>query len=197
MRRFFEILLGIDRAPWAEGGDWHVQFLSFPKHGGAVLLLAAIPLAAWGVLYLYRREGRNLPLPIRVMLATLRMVVLVGVLAMLLEPVLVFTKQEFVPSNLLVLTDRSSSMDLRDAYTDAGTAERLSRALKLSGADQLRDKSRLDLSATLLQSGLVEKLAANGDRIVKPMGFTAQLAPDGAVDALPPRGAGVPPASAP
>jgi hypothetical protein len=179
MRNVLEHLLGIDHAPWGEGGaDWHVQFLSFPRHGGAVLLLAAVAFAAWGVLYLYRRENRNLSLPIRVMLATLRMVVLLGVVSMLLEPVLVFTKQEFVPSNLLVLTDRSSSMDLRDAYTDAGSAARLSAALKLSGPEQLREKTRLDLSTMLLRSGLIEKLAANGDRIVKPMAFTAQVLPD-------------------
>ena len=62
MRRLIEILLGIDPAPWAEGGSWHVQFLSLPKHGWAVLLLAAIPLTAWGVMLLYRREGRTLVL---------------------------------------------------------------------------------------------------------------------------------------
>src|SRR5688572_16118593 len=118
MRRLFEILLGIEPAPWADGGDWHVRFLAFPKGGAALALLLAVPLAVWGVLWLYRREGRSLALPVRVMLGTLRMIVLVGVVAMLLEPVLVFTKQEFVPSNLLVLTDRSSSMDLRDAYAD-------------------------------------------------------------------------------
>src|SRR3954465_3475727 len=140
MRKLIEILLGIDPAPWAEGGSWHVQFLSMPKHGWAVVLLAALPLAAWGVLYLYRREGRSLSLPVRVMLGTLRMIVLLGVLAMLLEPVLVFTKQEFVPSNLLVLTDRSSSMDLRDAYTDATAANRLATSLKLKNADALREK---------------------------------------------------------
>src|SRR3954469_292014 len=145
MRRLLEILLGIDPAPWAEGGSWHVQFLSLPRHGWAVLLLAAVPLAAWGVMLLYRREGRTLSLPVRVMLGSLRMIVLLGVLAMLLEPVLVFTKQEFVPSNLLVLTDRSSSMDLRDAYTDSGSANRLATSLKLGNADALREKSRLDL----------------------------------------------------
>src|ERR671916_3441268 len=154
MERLLQNLLGIDRAPWAAGGDWNVQFLSFPKGGGALLLLLAVPLAAWGVLYLYRLEGRNLSLPVRVMLGTLRMVVLLGVLAMLLEPVLVFTKQEFVPSNLIVLTDRSSSMDLRDAYTDPAAAERLTKSLGLTSPDQLRDQSRLALAERLLDVGL-------------------------------------------
>src|SRR4051812_3518288 len=135
MNSLLHHLFGIDPAPWAAGGEWHVRFLSMPRGGAALLLLVALPLAAWGGMYLYRREGRNLALPVRVMLGTLRMTVLLGILAMILEPVLVFTKQEFVPSNLLVLTDRSSSMDLRDAYTDAGTAQRMTTALKLSSPD--------------------------------------------------------------
>src|SRR3954469_3115770 len=153
MRRLLEILLGIDPAPWAEGGSWHVQFLSLPRHGWAVLLLAAVPLAAWGVMLLYRREGRTLSLPVRVMLGTLRMIVLLGILAMLLEPVLVFQKQEFVPSSLIVLTDRSSSMDLRDAYAETAAAERITKALKLANPDALRDKTRLDIARLLLDTG--------------------------------------------
>src|SRR5687768_5510720 len=180
MRNVLEHLLGIDPAPWAEGGSWRVQFLSFPKGGAALLLLVALPLAAWGTLYLYRREGRNLALPTCVMLGTLRMVVLLGILAMLLEPVLVFTKQEFVPSNLIVLTDRSSSMDLRDAYADAAAADRLTKSLGLNSPDQLREQSRLDLSKRLLDAGLAEKLASNGERIVRQIGFTSQLLPDAA-----------------
>ena len=207
MRKLLELLLGIDPAPWADGGDWHVRFLAFPKGGAALALLVALPLAAWGVLYLYRREGRSLALPVRVMLGTLRMIVLVGVLAMLLEPVLVFTKQEFVPSNLLVLTDRSSSMDLRDAYADPATATRLSQALGVAGPDALREKSRGELSALLLDAGLRDKLASNGERLLRPIGFTSQLVPDAPSASastqpangagLPPSGAGVPPATSP
>lgn len=178
MRRLFEILLGVEPAPWADGGDWHVRFLAFPTGGAALALLLALPLAAWGVLYLYRREGRSLALPVRVMLGTLRMIVLLGVVAILLEPVLVFTKQEFVPSNLLVLTDRSSSMDLRDAYTDPTTATHLSQSLNLKTPDELRERSRLDLSARLMEAGLSERLESNGERILRPMGFTSQLVPD-------------------
>lgn len=178
MRKFFDLLLGIDRAPWAEGGDWHVQWLALPRHGAALLLLLALPLTAWGVLHLYRREGRNLALPVRVMLATLRMVVLLGILAMLLEPVLVFSKQEFVPCNLLVLTDRSSSMDLRDAYPDADAADRLSKSLGLGNSGPLRERSRSEISNLLLDAGLRQKLASQGERVVREMGFTSQLLPD-------------------
>ena len=39
---------------------------------------------------------------------------------MLLEPVLIFEKTEYVQSNLIVLSDDSQSMDLRDAYVSSG-----------------------------------------------------------------------------
>ena len=51
--------------------------------------------------------------PVEGQLAT---VALVGVVIMLLEPVVVFTKTEYVPSTILVLRDGSESMDLKDAY---------------------------------------------------------------------------------
>ena len=80
---------------------------------------------------------------IRWSLATLRMVLLLGILAMLLGPVIVFSKQEFVPSNLLVLEDRSESMELRDAYVDPARANRLAEVLKLpNGINDLRQLTR-------------------------------------------------------
>ena len=78
-----------------------------------------VAAAIWGVMYLYRREGRSLGFPIRVMLSTLRMIALLGVVIMLLEPVVVFTKTEHVPSTILILRDHSESMDLKDAYASA------------------------------------------------------------------------------
>ena len=122
LQRLFQRLLGIDPGPWTEGGGWRVEWLALPRRDWALLLAAGVAVAVWGVMYLYRREGRNLSVPVRVMLGTLRLVVLAGVLAMLLEPVIVFTKEEWVPSNLLVLLDESESMDLRDAYPDEARA---------------------------------------------------------------------------
>lgn len=179
IRRLIHILLGVDPAPWAEGGGWRLEWLAWPRGDWTLAILFFIAAATWGVLWLYRREGRNLALPVRVMLTTLRMLALLGLVAMLLEPVIVFTKQEFVPSNLLVLLDRSESMDLRDAYVDAPRAERTATALALpGGADELRQRSRASLVDRVLFNGLSEKLGAAGDRNVKVLPFASQLLPD-------------------
>ena len=121
MDRLIHIFLGIKPAPWTQGGSWRLEWLALPQHDRMLMMLVGIGVAVWGVLYLYRREGRNLNLPTRIGLSALRMIVLLGVVVMLLEPVMVFSKQEMEPSNLLVLEDRSESMGCAcDAYTIRG-----------------------------------------------------------------------------
>src|SRR5204862_2815635 len=168
INKLLQILLGIKPAPWAAGSRWSLDWLALPKHDRLLVLIVAIAFAAWGVLWLYRREGRGLSLPIRWSLATLRMVLLLGILAMLLGPVIVFSKQEFVPSNLLVLDDRSESMELRDAYVDPARANRLAEILKLpNGINDLRQLTRVQLAQQAMSRALREQLAANGDRVIR------------------------------
>ena len=75
---------------------------------------------------------------------------------MLLEPVLIFDKTEYVPSNLIILTDNSESMDLRDAYADQSVAAQTAKALKLAGVNDLRQMSRRELGERALGNGLLE-----------------------------------------
>src|SRR4051812_46718161 len=83
-----------------------------------------------------------------------------------------------VPSNVLVLVDRSESMELRDAYIDQNRATKLAAALKLTGVDDLRDSTRLKLAERAIAGGLADQLSANGDRFVKVEGFTSQILSD-------------------
>lgn len=175
MRRVIDWLLGIDPAPWAQGGQWRLRWLALPQHGAALAAGAAVLVAAVAILHLYRREGRGLSWLVCASLTTLRMTVLLGLCAMLAEPILVFSKVEYVPSNVLVLVDESASMDLHDAYGDAQQAQRLSDALQMPAAQVLRDSSRLDLARRALQVGLAEALAAGGQRNLKVTPFAAQL----------------------
>jgi hypothetical protein len=175
MKRLIELLFGIKPAPWAKGGDWRLEWLAMPHHDRLLLLMLAVGVAVIGVLWLYKREGRNLSVKVRVVLSSLRMIALLGVLAMLLEPVLVFSMKEMVPSNLLVLFDRSQSMQLRDAYANQAHASAIAESLHL-GTDlkELREKPRAAL-AEIAMNELRDKLAAGGDRSVKTLPFASQL----------------------
>ena len=100
MNRLLQILLGIKPAPWAAGSRWSLEWLALPKHDRLLMLIVAIAFATWGVLWLYRREGRSLSLPIRWSLATLRMVLLLGILA---SRVLALIVYQATPRDPLVL----------------------------------------------------------------------------------------------
>jgi hypothetical protein len=178
MQRVIEQLLNIRPSSWTQGGRWRLDWLSMPHHDAGLLGALGAAAAVWLVWFLYRREGRALHPLTRASLVFLRLIVIGGVVLMLLEPVLVFDKTEFVPSNLIVLTDASDSMDIRDAYADAAPAQAVADALKLPrGLDQLRSMTRRELIARMLDGGLLDKLSAGGDRIVCRHNFAAGFGP--------------------
>ncbi|HEV2972204.1 MAG TPA: hypothetical protein VGY55_19680 [Pirellulales bacterium] len=168
-------LLNVEPAPWTEGGEMRLGWLNLPQHDFALLLLLGIVAAAAAILYLYHREGRMLSRFARLSLAALRFLTLAGVLAMLLEPAIIFTKRETIPSRLLVLVDDSESLDFKDAYVDAGQAKRIADALQLKSVDALREQTRLKLAERAFERGLLTKLAENGDRVVTRHDFSGQL----------------------
>ncbi|MGC4031968.1 MAG: vWA domain-containing protein [Tepidisphaeraceae bacterium] len=176
MQPLLRILFGLKPAPWTDGGAWRLDWLALPKHDGRFFLAAGIigvAILAW---LLYRWEARGVGWPMRVAFVALRLVVLVGVLGMLLEPVIVFSKTEQEPSNVLVLVDRSDSMNLAEPYSDTAQAKKLADALKLEkGPAELADHPRQWLADRAIDGGLKDKLAAGGDRVVRVEAFAQQL----------------------
>src|SRR5947209_12242601 len=158
MEGLLDFLLGIKPTQWAGGGARRLEWLEMPKHDKLFLLLLVAAAATFGVMHLYRRENRNLSFPIRAMFATLRLLVLAGIVAILLEPVVVFTKTEYVPSTILVLRDASDSMSLKDAYASEPYAQRMSQVLSLpGGVKELRDSPRDKLVDRVLAGGLAKQ----------------------------------------
>jgi lipocalin len=127
------------------------------------------------VLYLYRREGKNLSRPVRFGLASLRLLALAGVLGMLLEPAIVFVKKEMNPSRVVVLVDKSESMDLKDAYADVEKGKKVAAELGLKGIDDLRGVTRTALAEKAVSGKLLAALAQNGDRVVGRHDFAGQI----------------------
>lgn len=168
-------LLNVEPAPWTEGGEMRLGWLSVPQHEAALALVLGVVAAAAVIHWLYRREGKMLTRFARLALAAMRFLVLAGVLVMLLEPAIIFTKRETVPSRLLVLVDDSESVDFKDAFVNAGHAKKVADALGLKSADELREQSRLKLAERALDRDLLQKLAAGGDRIVTRHNFSGQL----------------------
>lgn len=172
LSRYF---FGVEPAPWTEGGTWHLAWRAMPRQDGLFVLALAILGTFAIVLLLYRWENRGLSLPVRIGLGCLRMIVLLGVLAMLLEPMLVFSKTDQEPSNLLVLVDRSESMNLADAYVDANRGQKLAAALGLAkGPGELAERSRAWLAEKAI-GNVTGQLASDGDRVIRVQDFAQQL----------------------
>jgi hypothetical protein len=174
-RKLIQWLFNVDAAPWTEGGSIRFEWMNLPRNDWALLLLVGVVVAAGGILWLYRREGRTLPAKVRVGLGALRMMAVLGVLAMLLEPALVFVKREMIPSRLLILVDDSESMELKDAYADKGQGQKIVETMKLASLEELRSQTRLSLAERALSQNLKGVFESNGERIVARHDFSGQL----------------------
>jgi hypothetical protein len=176
MNRLFQLMLNIRPSSWTAGGQWHLEWKSVPKHDLGLLAAASAAIVAWLVIMVYRREGKSLHLLSRWSLIFLRLIVLSGILVMLLEPVVVFSRIEPNPSNLIILTDVSGSMNLQDAYTDPHQIAGITAALNIKELD-LQQQTRRQLFERALAQGVQKKLEANGDRIVHRLDFATRLLP--------------------
>lgn len=180
MPRFLEWLLGIKSTPDWEGGSWRVEFQSLPEGLLAALSVAGGIACLVGIVYLYRKEGREIGPIARASLAGLRLFVLMAVCFMLFELVVVITKREQIPSHLLVLMDTSQSLDLSDPYPNEALAGAAARGVQLStkdgrpDVDALRKTNRLKLAQRAL-SGVLPKLGQG--RVVTSYAFTDKLQP--------------------
>ena len=157
MMDFLRWLAGLGNRSDATAVQWRLEFQSLPQGGWAFLTFAAFFVAFFGALWLYRREGKMLTRFARLALATMRFLVLAGVLVMLLEPAIIFTKRETIPSRLLVLVDDSESVDFKDAFVNAGHAKKVADSLGLKSADELREQTRLKLAERALDRGLMQR----------------------------------------
>jgi len=176
MGRFWAGIFGLEAPDWTAGGDWSLEWLALPKGDKALLLLGVVLAVATAIWFLYRIEGRLLSPRWRFALASLRVAALGVAVAMLLEPVVVLSKEEQVPSHLIVLVDVSGSMGLQDAWRDEAEATRVAQHFGITeGPNGLRKMSRSELARRVLGEGTLKRLEGDGARIVHVHPFNDRL----------------------
>ncbi len=179
MNKFLEILFGIESSSWTEGGNWSTEWVGLPTGDGMLLFLIGAVILVAGGWWLYKRDARQVPLGRRCFLYAIRISILCLVIAMLLEPILVLSKEEKIPSHLLVLLDTSPSMSLKDAWKDEDNAIEVSQKLGLSAnTDALRKMDRMQLAKKLIDESLVKDLSAEGARTVHLHRFSDKFDPE-------------------
>jgi hypothetical protein len=93
-----------------------LEFAAVPEGWLALGGLVALALMCWGVVWMYRREGRRGASPrVRAVLAALRCLVLLTCAVVALQPIIATYLTRWIDSYTVVLVDDSASMDLRDA----------------------------------------------------------------------------------
>ena len=166
MQRVLEILFGIDRSSWTEGGRWTLDWIALPGGDRMLLLLAAIAVIGGLLALVYRWDTRQTGQFTRWSLFGIRALLLLLAVMMLLEPVLVLSKDEKLPSHLVVLVDNSPSMELRDAWKDEVAGAEVASQLAIpNGVAGLREKTRLDLARLVLSPEMLKTLSQDGKRI--------------------------------
>ena len=167
MESFLENLFGVDLSGLAEGQSYRIDWTGLGRGGDRLFFLLVFAVAAAFLLrWLYQRDGRGLTPRIRSVLVGLRWLALMGLVAMLLEPMLVTEKTDHLPTNLLVLSDASTSMDLKDAYESGVQSEQLLAKLRYATLSELQSQTRKQLVDRVVELGLLDSLAMGGDRRV-------------------------------
>ncbi len=158
MNEFLSWLAGLSAQELPPGDDLRFEFLSLPQ--GRMGLFALIGLAAiLGFTYLiYRRDAKRLSWGRRSTLLVLRVIALLLVAFVLLEPSLVKVSRVVRPGEVILLVDASQSMGHCDSYR---RSEAYAEAWKRIGVENLGETARMELAKKLLaQPGLVEALAS-------------------------------------
>ncbi|MBL8748847.1 MAG: VWA domain-containing protein [Planctomycetes bacterium] len=176
------------------GAELQFELTNFPSGGLGMLVLIGCALAILGVALLYRRDGKNLTTPQRVVLAALRALAILAVIGLLLEPNIVTVKRETRPGHTILLVDTSQSMTHQDAWRRDEVQE-IAAGWRSIGIADPTAATRLDLVKALLSRGdgeLVRKLAQKNQ--VQVYGFAGTLEQ---LPLLVPPTIGAPPGDAP
>ncbi len=139
----FDQLFGLQNVSWSDSRTalgWRTEL---PAWAWALIVLAAIGLAAWSY---HRMLG---PRWARIALAGVRAALLVVIAALLAGPMLVLNQERVDPDCLIVLVDRSASLDIKDmtlaqrqASRDEALREALSKHADLFGPEKLGGEHR-------------------------------------------------------
>jgi len=176
MQEFLKWLAGMGNDPLPPGESLRFEFLAVPEGGLGFALLVALLAAVVGIFLIYRRDAHRLRPGFRLVLATLRLLALITVVTILLEPSLVRVRRVVRPGEIILLTDISQSMGHKDSYR---RSEAWADAWHKLGIEDPSTLPRLDLAkAVLKQKGLIPTLAKKNRLRAYVFGSSIRPAPE-------------------
>ena len=109
-----------------------LQWANLPESWGVFVLIAIVGLLCYGVFWLYKREIKTCPMPIKMLMAGIRLFVLLLLVLLFLKPSLYFQKIDEVRPPIELLRDSSLSLARGDLYRNDEQVKMLST---LTGMD--------------------------------------------------------------
>src|SRR6516165_10530176 len=135
MNRLLQTFLGIERSKGAQTvGESRLELTALPQGSTAAAILVAAIAFLILVWWLYRHERPDLAPLKRALLSGLRVLTILALAAMLLEPVLISSQRETLKSHLAIILDDSESMKFSDPYTDQSKAAETASRMKLESS---------------------------------------------------------------
>ena len=113
-------------------GEPRLEWTNMPESWGVFVLLLTLILIVFAVFWMYRREIDTCPMPIKLLMAGLRLATLLFFVALLLRPSIFYQQVTEIKPTIDLLLDGSLSFARGDLYRDEKRASRLAAA---SGLD--------------------------------------------------------------
>ncbi|MCD6377465.1 MAG: hypothetical protein J7L99_01295, partial [Planctomycetes bacterium] len=159
MIRIIEWLLQLKPGELGGADTWSVRFTAQYNNwiifGLFVVFVALVALT----IISYLREG-DLPRRVKLGIASIRLVVIIIIFILLLQPGLVLRYKKNLYSSVVVLLDDSLSMSLKDRYADPALRRSLAKKLQIA-PERLESLSRAQIVRAILGSkdGVLPKLS--------------------------------------
>lgn len=135
-------------------GQVQLQWLNLPSSWGVFVALAIVIAVVFVVFRLYQRENVNGPLWLRPTLLTLRLLTLLFLLLLYLQPSITLVNSVRLRPPIALARDASASMAFADRLTDPQQVERLAQQTGLPAAGLERgDFTRVEVINRLLGDG--------------------------------------------
>lgn len=127
--KLLEWLLGEDPD---RAGTPQLQWANMPESWGVFVLIAVVLGLAFGVFWMYRREINTCPMPIKLVMAGLRLAVLLLLVALFLKPSIFFQQVNEIKPTIAMLRDSSLSFDRGDQYRNQDQVNQLAATTGLA-----------------------------------------------------------------
>ena len=187
MQELLRWLASLKGIPVEDGTDLQFELTGFPSGGLGLLTILGLLAALLLVVFVYRRDGRNLTGGQRLFLGFLRALAVLAAFLVVLEPNLVSVKKDVRDGHAIILMDLSQSMGHKDAFRRE-EVQQLVASWGSLGQKDLPNKTRLELAKALLAHddyAVIKKLSENNKVLL--YGFGAGLEPMPLVKVEPPK----------